>query len=257
MSDNTSTAIGSSTIDVNLDSEVKINLLEKFPNLAKDETARISLIAFDTEENKRSPLLKLSQYYYVELSENNKFSFAAPKNKELLTKIVAKMGEPRIRFATIVLRYHTDKNGIVLKDAEGLCNFNYYAWLIGSDKWQALKTMHQEWNLFGRDILIKWDGKSDIKYQNLTLQPAQECHWKNHPQAQAIMEQGKALYKSSIMRFLAKDIPDDELAIKLGFESAPIPPNPGNPFNTASPQAQLAQQSGVSTNPFSKIVKPS
>lgn len=260
MSENLLTAMESSAIDVNLDTEVKLNLLEKFPNLAKDETARISLIAFDTTENKNSPLLKLSQYYYVEISENNKFSFAAPKNKEMLAKIVAKFGEPKVRFATIVLRYHTDKNGIIIRNAEGLCDFNYYAWLIGSDKWQALKAMHQEWNLFGRDIIIKWDGKSDIKYQNLTLQPAQECHWKNHPQAQSIMEQGKALYNSSIMRFLAKDIPDAELAIKLGWESAPPPINPGNPFNNSSPQAQITQQAGVPSegaNPFSKIVKPS
>lgn len=247
----------SAAIDVNLDTDVKLNLIDKFPSLAKDETARISLIAFDTAENKNSPLLKLSQSYYVEVGEN-KVSFAAPKNKEMLAKVISKYGEPKIRFATIVLRYHTDKNGTLIKNNEGLCDFNYYVWVIGPDKWQTLKSMHQEWNLFQRDMLIKWDGKSDIKYQNLTIQPAQDCYWKHHPQAQAIMEQGKALYNQSIFRFLAKEIPDEELVIKLGWESAPPAVNPGNPFNK-SPQAQLEHQASApkeGSNPFNKIVKP-
>ena len=245
------------SMDVNLDTDVKLNMLEKFPNLAKDETARISMIVFDTNENKNAPMLKLSQFYYVEISENNKFSFAAPRQKEMLAKVVAKMGEPKIRFGTIIVRYHTDKNGNIIKNSEGNVDFNYYVWLIGPDKWQALKGMHQEWNLFQRDLIVKWDGKSDIKFQNLTMQPAQDCHWKHHPQAQAISEQGLAFYKQSLTKFLAKEYTPAELAIKLGWESAPPPPNPGNPFNT-SPQAQLTQQAGTpaADNPFTKIVKP-
>lgn len=248
-----------STIDVNLDSDVKLNIVEKFPSLAKDETARIALIAFDANAN-NSPLLRMSQAFWVEINENNKFSFAAPSNKELLAKVVRRYGEPKIRFTTIVLRYLTDKNGVLIKNADGTCNFNYYVWQLGTDKWQSLKTMHQEWNLYGRDILMKWDGKSDIKFQNMTLQPAQDCAWKHHPEANAIMEQGRALYEQSMARYIPKEIPEDELVIKLGWADAPVSNNPVNPFEgNATPQAQLTQQAGTTTpeNPFNKIVKPS
>lgn len=257
MTENLPMEFSSAAIDVNLDSDVKLNLIEKFPNLAKDERARISLIAFDAQNN-NSPLLKLSQYYYVEMGEDNKFSFAAPKNKDLLAKIVRKYGEPKIRFATVVLRYLTNKDGSLIKNQDGTCNFSFYVWLLGTDKWQALKSMHQEWNLFGRDMVMQLDGKSDIKYQNVILQPAQDCAWKNHPDAAAIMEQGRAFYDSAIMRYLARELPDDELIIKLGWADAPPTANPVNPFNN-NPQQQIAQQAGVTTaeNPFNKIVKPS
>jgi hypothetical protein len=246
-------------IDVTLDCDLKLNTIEKFPNLAKDEIARISLIAFD---DKDSPLLKYSQYFWVEINDNNKFYAAAPDNKELLAKIIRQYGEPKVRFATVVVRYVTDKNGIIIKNADGSCNFNYYVWLIGTDKWDALKSMHSEWNLFGRDIIVKLDGKSDIKFQNVILQPAQDCAWKNHPEASAIKEQGRALYETSIMKFLAKKFTDEELSIKLGWGEAPATTNPVNPFNQLpqgnTPQAQITQQAGTTQeNPFSKIVKPS
>lgn len=251
----------SSLMDVNLDTDVKICLLEKFPSLAKDETARISLIAFDLESKKFSPLLKFSQYYFVELSETNKLSFAAPDaetSKDMLARVVKEFGEPKIRFGTIILRYHTDKNGVILKNADGNISYTFYAWLIGTDKWTTLRGLHQEWNLFGRDLLVKWDAKSDIKFQNLTIQPAQDCYWKHLPEANDLISQGRALYSSSLSRYLARVYDDKELAIKLGWEIPPVAANAANPF-LAGPQAQITQQAGVTSeavSPFSKIVKP-
>jgi len=246
-------------IDVTFDSDIKLNTIEKFPNLAKDETARIALISFNDDD---TPLLKFSQYFWIEINENNRFYAAAPDNQELLAKVIRQYGEPKIRFATVVLRYQTDKNGTIQKNPDGTFNYTYYVWLLGQDKWEALKSMHHEWNLYGRDILMKLDGKTDIKFQNVVLQPAQDGAWKTLPDAQAVKERGRALYETSVMKFLARKYTDEELTIKLGWADAPAATNPVNPFAQvpqSSPQAQITQQAGTTApdNPFNKIVKPS
>lgn len=244
-------------IDINLDSDVKFNLLEKFPNLSKDEKARISLVAFDTAENKNAPMFKLSQFYYIEIDKDNSVSFAAPKSKEFLSKLIAKYGEPKVRLVTIVVRYVTDKHGTIVKNAQGHCDFTFYAWLISPDKFQALKTMHNEWNLYKRDMIIALDAKSDPKFQNLVLQPAQECAWDKHPDAASVVEQARAFYAQTMLKYIPKELTEEEIAIKLGWDVGAPVANAANPFG--NPQQQITAQAGVATeaNPFSQIVKPS
>jgi hypothetical protein len=115
-------------------------------------------------------------------------------------------------------------------------------------------------------VIVCLDGKSDIKFQNMTMQPAQDCLWKHLPDAAAIAEQGLSLYQSALKKYLPNTIPTEELAIKLGWDTATTTPNAVNPFQQPqiaapagnTPQAQVADQTGSATaeSPFNKLVKP-
>ncbi len=231
-----------SSLDVTLDSEVKLNVIDKLPEMNKDECSRIALIAFD---DNNAPLIKMSQQYYVDMGNGTKLMFLAPENKELLAKIIARFGEPKVRFATIVLRYNTDKRGAVLNQ-----DTSFHVWQFGTDKWPDLKNMHQKWNLFNHDIAIQC---KDPQFQKLNMVPEPDCYWQKLPYAKDIMAQARSLYETALKKFIARKIPDNELEIKLGFKEAP-PASPSvNPF---SPQGQTAAQvNNTPANPFAAFVK--
>ena len=236
-------------LDVTLDTEVKLNLIDKFPDLGKEEGARLALISFD---EKQSPLIKMCQYLFVEISNNNKLGFQIPKDPQMVAKIIAKFGgEPKFKFGTIVLKYFTDKNGTVMQNAQGTFDYTLHVLTFGSDKWPDLQQNHKKWNLFNHDLSVKC---KDPTFQKWSIIPEPDCFWKSLPNANEILEEAKNHYNNSLKKFLPRDLSDQELNVKLGFIQAPAQQS-FNPFN---PQAQLAGQVGAAApaNPFSAFVKP-
>ena len=73
--------------EIDLDTDIQLNELEKFPDLKKDEVTRIAFLLFN---EKGSPRLKVSQTFF---SEEHKCAFVAPTHNKDLFHGVWRSGE--------------------------------------------------------------------------------------------------------------------------------------------------------------------
>jgi hypothetical protein len=236
---NPATDLHAQNLDISFNDDINISTLDKFPSLQKGEVARFSIVSFNANND---PRVKMSQYFF---DNENKFGFLAPVNKEMLAKCIAKLGEPKLKFGTIVVKYTTDRLGNVLGNPPGI---TYYAWLFAQDKFKPMKALHKEWNLFGRDLIVTCE---DAQYQKFVIAPAQDCVWMHLPNKDEILQTGTLLYENQIGKFFNREIPDAELNIKLGFVSAPALATAASPF-----AAKALPPAANQANAFSTLVKP-
>ncbi|MFA5071060.1 MAG: hypothetical protein WC511_01665 [Candidatus Pacearchaeota archaeon] len=222
---------------VSLDDDIKLKILEKFPELRKEENARIALMVFN---EKGSPNLQMAYHFYKELSKDEKFGFKAPANKELLNRIMQLLGEPKLRFGTIALKYYTDPAGRILQNALGTFDYSLYAFTFSTDKYPVLKQMQQKWGLANHDIAVTC---KDADFQKWNMVPEPDCYWKGHPNAAEIYQEAQTLFETSLKKYMPREVPDNEIEVKLGFKKPDVATsvNPNMPF---SPQGQLMQQVG-------------
>ena len=232
---------------VSFEDNVSFDSLDKFPLLAKDEVCRLSLVSFGVNaEGKPVPLCRMTQYFFDQAAN---FGFIVPKNPETLKKVVGKLGQPKVKFGTIIVKYATDRQGNPQGNPPG---FTFYAWMFSTDKWTPLRQLHKEWNLSGRDLLIQC---MEPKFQKFQLAPAQDCWWKHSPDADKVLDMGKNLFNTQLEKFFNREVPDQEILIKLGFIQAPPAMNvaAASPFGN---QRQITNQVGASASPFSTLIKP-
>lgn len=218
--------------EVSLDDDVAMSALDKLPKMANAEVARLAFVLFD---GKNSPILKMSETFYTEIGTNKLF-FAAPKhNPELMKACVAKFGEPRRRFGTIVLKYDTDKNGQMMPQA----GYKLYAYVFAKDKFGEFKTHHNEWGLHAHDLLFTC---TEPNFQKTTIAVARDCFFRANPQMVAeITQQARALYDQYLNRYMGSSRPDAEI-VQILQGIVPQRQQGGG-------QAQLPQ-GGSNVNPF-------
>jgi len=211
-------------MDVTLDDDIKLNELDKYPKMKKDDVDRMALILFSSTG---SPMIKMSHYFYDDVS---KTLFLAPKNKQLLEGCVNSFGDPKIRFATPVIRYNTDQFG-TLSDPLG---YKIYAFVFSSDKFPTLKTLHREWGLQNHDILITCKGAD---YQKMDMQPAKEVIFRQNAEfSQQVTDAAELAYTKHLNRYMGRAIPDAEVAkILQAGQLMGSTPNPDNPFVNSQP----------------------
>lgn len=222
--ENSTSSMDAVVTDVSMDDDIKINKLERFPKLAKGEVARVAFILFDAN---KAPLLKMSHVYYYKPAE---MSFVAPRNKDTLSKVVDKIGEPSPKFGAVILRYTTDKAGNVYPN----WGLDLFAFIFATDKFPTLKSLHKEWGLSEHDIILTC---SDHQYQKMSITLARECLWKTLPQEtiNAIIAKAQELQDKQLPKQFGKILSDQEILITLGIIQAPTPVGAGgagvyNPF---------------------------
>ena len=206
--------------EVTFDSDIKISALDRFPKMKKDEVSRVAFTLFDANG---SPMIKMSNYFYDETSR--KF-FIAPKDPETLKRCIAKLGEVKIRFATIVVRYETDMNGNLIDYGNGSWSYKLFAFTFSTDKFPTLKSLHKEWGLQNVDLLFTC---SDIDFQKITMNPTRQCIYRQNEQVTAdILSKATDLYNNNLNKHLGNSLSDEEIMVALGLAKAPMTGQPGS-----------------------------
>lgn len=238
-------------MNLTFDDDIKINTLDKLPKLKKEETSRIGFILFDSNN---SPLIKMSYYFYDDVSRK---LFLAPKNKDTLAMVVNKIGEPKIRFGTPVIRYQTDQYG----NLPAQWSYSIHAFIFSTDKFPILKALHKEWGLQAHDILMTC---TEAEYQKVAMNVARESLWRTLPAKYLndIHQKATEAYEKHINRMMGRPMPDNDILALLGMAGPQTGPGTSgvvNPFPTKAeaPLTQMAGQVGTGspqTAEFSHLV---
>lgn len=219
--------------EVSLDDDVAMSALDKLPKLANQEVCRLAFVLFD---HKNAPKLKMAETFYTEIG-TSKIYFSAPKhNPELMKACVARFGEPRRRFGTIILRYDTDKNGQLMPNA----GYRLFAYMFDKTKFGEFKTQHGEWGLHQHDLILTC---TEANFQKTTLAVARECFFRANPQlVNDVTAQAQALYDQYLNRYMGSPRTDAEIVQIL---NGVVPQR-----QQGGGQAQLPSGGANGVNPF-------
>jgi hypothetical protein len=188
--------------EISLEDNIDLGNLEKFPKLAKDETARIAFCCFD---GKGAPRIRMAQVFYI---ESLKKSFVAPENPQLLAECVKLLGEPKIRFGTVIAKYQTDKAGNVLSP-----DLEHLAFVFGTDKFPILKSLHKEWSLSTRDITLQC---TEADFQKISFLPCNESLMGANPEFKAAaIAKANDLFEKHLEKRICRKLPDNEIVVIL------------------------------------------
>lgn len=231
---------GGDVMDVTFEDDIKLNVVEKFPTLSKNETARLAFVLFDANG---APKIKFSNYMYDDISRK---TILAPRNPEVLAQVTKKLGDPKVRFGTVVAKYRTDEYGNLYNS--NVLEVQLYALIFSTDKFPSFKNLHKEWGLSNHDIIIQC---KEEKYQNWTINVARESIIaQNFPQnAPSLIQKATEIYDKYIDKFMGRKYEDEELLALLGISGSGLPSaqNINNPFQqqaAATPEtaAQVGNQ---------------
>jgi len=132
----------------------------------KNHTDRIAIVWFFRNSDGEyqmgegaTPKFKMANYHYAQ-----GLGYIASKGEYT----TAKFGAPKRRIGTFVLKYKTDRNGSLSKDANGKpqLDFEILEWQFGEDKYRLLATIHEEFPLTQHDIKVTC---TDDQYQKLSF----------------------------------------------------------------------------------------
>ena len=217
--------------EVGFDDEVRIVALERFKPLKKDEVARFAFSLFNTRADgslqpRIKHVLEFSEYHGPNDPDNVRF-IAPLHNEQLMKACTNRYGEPRARFACIVLHYDTDAYGTPTQTSgDGYC---LEVLTFGADKWNPLKQIHQEWGLQNHDITALC---TEANFQRWTMQAARECLWASSPKAKDIQARATELHERHLAAFLGKQRSESEIVSLLnGPRAGMVPVSPFVPVN--------------------------
>lgn len=108
---------------------------------------------------------------------------------------------PKLAIGLIVVKWPTDRNGMLDKERFARGDYEVMYWVISKDKYDAIKPIHSEWHLGSTDLLVTC---SDSQFQKMTFSPTR----KNLLRDLSESEKGKKLYKKICedIAFLEEDI---------------------------------------------------
>lgn len=229
--------------EVDFDSDVKSNSLDRFQKMKKDERTRISPAIFNEKGGPRFKSVQTFSFGWNTPGAQG-VSFIAPKDPELLRQLTEKFGQPKLRLGTIIVHYDTDPMGNMLPNG----GYKLEAFTIGVDKFNLLKARHGEWPLTQHDLVVTC---TEPAYQKLDFQPARECLWRAAPDAVKgeITSRAQMLYDSYLDRMMGFVRSDDELRYLLQYGQFPASAN-------AVPTGPTAAPAGAAVNPFAPQPTP-
>lgn len=135
---------------------------------------------------------------------------STPENKEVCCKT---LGDPALRFGTIVLQYSTEKGGKPKKPF----GYDIKLWYFSDKKFDKLRSVHREFSLAERDVLISCDNE---EYQHLNFTPCKESIMRAKEEfAKKVIGQAEKM-KPDLKKMLAKSRSIEEIREELGFETA-------------------------------------
>lgn len=235
--------IGLGVVDeVDFDTEIDLGNLERFPKLAKGETSRIAFVLMTP---KGTPAIKMTQIFWI---EELKKTFIAPKDPTLLAECVKLLGEPKVRFGTVIVRYHTDKDGTLLSP-----RIEHLALTFATDKWPLFKSLAREWPLNKHDVIIVC---TEAEFQKWTPQAASQYYVGTDANFfEQVQAKARNLYDNRLDRRLGQQMEDAEIRNLLNqYRNLK---NQGGQFNGSNPFNQGGQgnagngaQTPAGGNPF-------
>lgn len=104
-----------------------------------------------------------------------------------------KLGDPRKRFATVIVQYTTNPDGSPMQQL----GFSLKVWRFTEDKYVQLRNINREYPLNAHDLKVTATG--DKRFQKLTLQNCRECFWRH--------EKWPKEWKDKILLFLSANKP--------------------------------------------------
>lgn len=127
-----------------------------------------------------------------------------------------KLGPSKTRFACLIVKYKTRKDGtIVKKEGEALpFDFEVFEWVFTDKKFGQLKTLHNEWDLKNHDIMVSCEGSE--QYQDLDFTPCKESLWQLRPEYKEAIYRESELMRTNLVKALGQDLTVDEIKELLG-----------------------------------------
>lgn len=128
----------------------------------------------------------------------------------------AKLGAPKRRIATFIVKYATDANGNVQKPF----NYEVMEWQISPDKYSQLAAIHSEYPLTVHDLKVTC---TDDQYQKMTfIATRNKALWQqNEDIKKAILEEVEQL---ALRLHLGRDLPIDDLKDHFGESVSAVAP---------------------------------
>lgn len=128
---------------------------------------------------------------------------------------IQKFGEPKVRYATIVGQYKTNKLGKV-ESLEGItCKY----WIFGEKKYLALKQANEMFSFDKHDILSTC---TEEKFQQMTFQSCKEAAWSMKPESKAAVLAQVEKLAPHLDNQLGQDLTVEQIKEKLGeLEAVP------------------------------------
>ena len=126
---------------------------------------------------------------------------------------------PRTAIATIVVKWPTDKKGVLNKTALKAGDYEVLIWVMGRDKYSQLADIHAESSVGEGDLKVSC---TDTNFQKMTFIPKKNNLLKtlvdaNNPIAKDILDQVKSL-SDEVSNSIGRNLTLDSVREKLGME---------------------------------------
>jgi len=232
--------------DVDLESDIKLHELEFIPKLAKGQVVRLALLLFNQNSHGRLvPRFKKVDHFY---NNTERVGFIAPSDEELIKACVKRMGDMKIRFATVVLVYTTDNIGnlsYVKKDPNDpesplVPSFRIMGWRFSTDKWSQVKRLFQYNDLSSLDLILTCTEENFQKF-DFQVDPQQRL-LNQFTGIDQIVSEAQELFDEKLDKMMGQRKTDDEIRVFLGQT-----PSMGAPVGNANASNPFGNQ--VATGP--------
>lgn len=123
---------------------------------------------------------------------------------------------PKLRFSVVVAVFDTKKDGTIkTKNPEEL-DFEFQVWTFGEDKFQSLRTKHEEWDLTQHDLLITCN---DEQYQKIEIDVMKSTLTLNKQLKPRVDAGWAACTFKDTQKFLGRNLSEAEVIVKCGGEA--------------------------------------
>ena len=134
---------------------------------------------------------------------------STPDNKEVCCKTI---GDPGLRFGTIIVHYNTEKDGKMKKPF----GYELKFWYFSDKKFDKLRSLHREFSLAKCDMVVTCDND---EWQHLNFMPTKESVMRIKEELAAKIVGQAEKMKSDLKKKLAKSRSVDELREEFGLET--------------------------------------
>ena len=195
--------MGNDFLDFN-DIQVKSKFKEKYKGVP-GEKHRISIIWPKDTAQGTGPLVMRNTHFFEK--------YFVCKDGPCCEKV----GPAKTRFACLIVKYKTKKDGTLVKrEGESIpFDFEIMEWVFADKKFSQLKTLHAEWDLKKHDIMVACEGSE--QFQDLDLTPCKESVWRLKPEyVEAVYKESETIRKH-LANALGQDLSVDEIKELLGM----------------------------------------
>lgn len=213
------TAVAEPTDTVTLgDKRVETSNFDRYKG-RKGVTDRVAIIS--------KGLVRAYNYFYE--GSNRKMTFRAPRDKELLEKVRAQLGEPQQKFGLALFHYQTDEQGNLLDDTK--LSGKVKVWAVSETRYEELSALHRSWPLLDGgfsepqvDLMIKC---TEEQFQRMNFTPCPSAHWKKKDSWYAALKDKERKAADKVKMALGRQMSDREIMELLGMSVPASAPTQG------------------------------